>query len=246
MARIIIGLAIATLAFAPTADAEEQGPSGSTAEQAGKADSPAVSSAPPVYQLPKVGKPRHRVGGGRRGPIEELPEIVALVPDHVGLTISAQPTLYWYLSEGAKGDMRFELTLIDEESIDPLVEKRMSAPSTPGLQRIRLEDYGVKLETGQEYEWYVDLVPNEDQRSQDVVSSGWIERVAAPDGISDRLASADPAAARALYGEAGLWYDVLDASYQLARKNPDNAAHRQQLAALLQQIGLPETAIATD
>ena len=35
------------------------------------------------------------------------PEIYTLVPDHVGYSASAQPVLYWYLSEKASSDVFF-------------------------------------------------------------------------------------------------------------------------------------------
>ena len=199
-----------------------------------------VSAAPPLYQLPKVGKPTGRVGGGRRGGFSALPEVYTLVPDHVGYSASAQPVLYWYLSEKAKGDVLFELTLIDETSISPLLDRRMSEPTKPGLQRVDLSKLGVKLKPGEEYQWSISLVPDPKDRSKDLVSSGWIEVVAPPDGMKDRLAAAGPAGAASVYGEAGLWYDTLDAT--MAQADRGDARAKVQLAGLLKQVGLPEDA----
>src|SRR5262245_47804164 len=79
------------------------------------APKPAESAAPaPVYRLPKVGTPRGRIGGGRRGPILGDAEIQALVPDHVGQTTAAQPDLYWYLARPVQGEVAFEVTVVDE------------------------------------------------------------------------------------------------------------------------------------
>ena len=62
------------------------------AEDEKKAKTPDVSARPPAsYTLPKVGKARGRVGGGRRG-TGSLPDVYALVPDHVGYTTSTSPT----------------------------------------------------------------------------------------------------------------------------------------------------------
>jgi hypothetical protein len=199
-----------------------------------------VSAAPPLYQLPKVGKPTGRVGGGRRGGVHALPEVYALVPDHVGYSTSAQPVLYWYLSEKARGDVVFEVTLIDESSISPLVDRRLSAPSQPGLQRVELSKLGVKLKRGEEYQWSISLVPDPKDRSKDLVSSGWIEVVSPPAGMQDRLAAAGPAGAASVYGEAGLWYDTLDAT--MAQADRGDAQAQGQLAGLLKQVGLPEEA----
>ena len=204
---------------------------------------PAVSAAPPpVYQLPKVGKPRGRIGGGRRGAIGAVAELHALVPDHVGQTASAQPSLYWYLAEPAAGDIVFELTLIDSTSIDPLVDVRLDRPTRAGLQRVRLADLGISLEPGQEYQWSIAAVPDPEDHSKDIVASGWIERVAAPEGIQAQLNAAGPDGAASVYGASGLWYETLDAACERVRSHPESAAYRQQLAALLAQVGLPPDA----
>lgn len=199
-----------------------------------------VSAAPPIYQLPKVGKPTGRVGGGRRGGFAAFPEVYAIVPDHVGYTTSSQPVLYWYLSEKAHGNVRFELTLIDQESIEPLLDTAFSPPTRAGLQRISLADHGVKLRPGEEYQWSVSLVPDPKDRSKDMVTSGWIEVVPKPAGFEDDLAAAGPDGAAAVYGSAGLWYDTLDATMAQVEKGDEQA--RSQLSGLLTEIGLPTTA----
>jgi len=66
--------------------------------------------------------------------------------------------------------------------------------------------------------------------------------VPAPEGMQERLGAAGPDGAAAVYGAAGLWYDTLDAAYERVRANPDAPTYRQQLAALLEQVGLPADA----
>jgi hypothetical protein len=201
-----------------------------------------VAAAPPVYKLPKVGKPTGRVGGGRRGASSDLPQIYALVPDHVGYTTSEQPILYWYLSERAQGQLKFELTLIDERSVDPLIDEQFPAPETPGLQSIRLAEHGVKLRPGEEYQWSVSLVPDPTDHSKDIVSSGWIERVPEPAELPAKLAAAGPDRAALIYGEEGLWYDTVAVACDQMAQHPDDERFRQQLASLLTQVGLSDAA----
>ena len=52
-----------------------------------------------IYTPPKKPTPRARVGGTLRGTEGNEPELVALVPDHVGMTVKQTPTLNWYLSK---------------------------------------------------------------------------------------------------------------------------------------------------
>ncbi len=191
-----------------------------------------------LYKLPAVGKPRRRIGGGRRGPAVDLPDVFVLAPDHVGLTISEKPQLYWYLSHPALAEVSFELTLVDEESIRPVVDARLETPLVPGLQKIALADYGVRLLPGQEYQWSVALVVGAAEPSQNVLSSGWIERVPAPEGLDLALADAPREQHAALYGGAGLWYDLLGS---LFARLPDESA-RADLERVLAGAGLPAKA----
>lgn len=235
MLRVAIASVVVVFGLTPGAAVAADEPAGGSAPPAADAS----ASPAPVYQLPKVGKPRGRIGGGRRGPIGDVAEIEALVPDHVGQTASAQPNLYWYLSGPVPGDVVLELTLVDDKSIDPLVDRRIARPAGPGLQRVRLSDLGVSLEPGQEYQWSVAIVPDPRDHSKDVVASGWVQRVAASDALAKQLDAAGPGGAAAVYGEAGLWYDMLDAAFERLRTAPDSSTYREQVAAVLEQAGLP-------
>src|SRR5690348_10107472 len=83
-------------------------------------DSQQDDSQPFIYTPPKKPTPRARVGGTLRGTEGTEPELVALVPDHVGLTIKQTPTLNWYLSKPTTYALRF--TLNDTQKVVPLYE----------------------------------------------------------------------------------------------------------------------------
>ena len=53
----------------------------------------------PVYHPPQRGAPAGRVAGGSRSAEDDLPLLSALAPNHTGLSVHAQPTLYWYLTQ---------------------------------------------------------------------------------------------------------------------------------------------------
>jgi hypothetical protein len=174
-----------------------------------------------VYVPPLRGKPRARVGGGVRSGNAASPMIYTLAPDHIGQTVSAQPSFFWLLRGELSNDVAFVFTLIDDAHIDPLVEAELPRPLGEGIQRIDLSGYGVRLEPGTEYEWSVALVVNAESRSNDVVAVGWIDRVEPPVGLG---ASPD---AR-VFAANGLWYDALAAA-------ADDSSLRD---ALLRDVGL--------
>jgi hypothetical protein len=197
----------------------------------------------PVFVPPKRGAPKTRVGGATRGTrAPGTPSIQALVPEDGGLTVDAQPVLYWYLSEATQG--RIDLTIIDEASVAPLLETTIQGPLAPGFHPIRLADHQISLAPGINYVWFVSLVPDADRRSNDVIAGGGIERVAPSDPLREKLAAAQAPSRGMLLAEAGIWYDALDAVSREVEASPRDSQARSARAALLEQVGFAEIARA--
>src|SRR5262245_52085011 len=89
----------------------------------------------PEYVPPSRGAPSGRVGGGTRG-LRVLP-LAALAPDHTGLTISAQPALYYFLPSAS--GVRVAVRPAADPSAKPLVEKDLAPPAKTGIQRLDLK-----------------------------------------------------------------------------------------------------------
>lgn len=200
----------------------------------------ATSDRMPVYKPPRRGAPAGRLAGGTRGAEDPMPFLCVLSPDHVGLTVQAQPSLYWFISELPTSPIEF--TIIHSWGIQPLLETRLSLPVQPGVQIIHLADYDIRLQPGKQYKWYVALVPDSERRSKDIVTGGLIERRELSQALRSRLKKANKKEAIYIYAEAGIWYDALSSVSELIEVSPDNLAFRKQRASLLKQVGLPEIA----
>lgn len=195
----------------------------------------------PTYKPPLRGAPASRVGGGSRGADSgAAPQIAVLAPDHTGYTTQEQPNLYWYLSKPVA--TRLEITVINDQSIQPLLEKKLEIPTQAGIQRLSLKELGVRLDSGIEYRWFVGLVTDPQQRSNDIIASGTIQRNEATPALREKLAKADKQAVPFVYAEEGYWYDAIASISELIAANPKDASLRQQRAALLEQAGLDEPA----
>ena len=197
--------------------------------------------AVPQYKPRKESTPRARIGGGPRGE-GEASLIVALVPDHVGLTLKAQPSLCWYLAQETSRPMTF--TLFDPRVVRPVLEIRLPSPASKGVHCLQLKDHGVSLEHGQQYRWAITIVLDPEQPSGDIISGGMIERIPFNEGCSLGLPCTRACAQETVYryAEAGLWYDAMSCLHQLIEAAPDDPALRINRAALLKQIDLPEVA----
>lgn len=193
-----------------------------------------------VYKPPLRGAPAVRIDGGSRGRGVSLICLNVLAPDHTGLTVQEQPSLYWFQSEPAA--VPFELTLIVDKKAQPVLQVKLPDARRAGIQRLRLSDYHVTLSPGIEYEWVIALVVDPESRSKDVVASSYIQRVNPSGGLSARLAAASKADWPSIYAEEGIWYDALEALSDLIEAQPDNASWRADQAALLQQAGVTNAA----
>lgn len=219
---------------------EEQKEKASPKGTASQEQKPASPVSTPVYQPPLRGAPGGRVGGGTRGIGDELITLLVLAPNHVGLTVQEQPTLYWYLSKPT--NLPIEVTVIEDQAISPLLEKRISVPIQAGINRIRLADDGASLSLGKQYRWFVAAIPATDRRSQDMIAGGIIERIDVPEGLRVKLSQAGKQNTPQIYAESGIWYDTILAISELIEGNPEDRVLRRQRAALLEQVGLSEVA----
>jgi len=193
-----------------------------------------------AYKPPMRGAPAARIGGGTRGIGDMTLVLVVLAPDHTGLTTKEQPTLYWYASEPVPA--KLEVTLINDEDIDPALEEVIATPGKAGIQSIDLAKTGAKLEVGKEYRWFVTVVADPGQRSNDVVASGTIQRITPSEELKSEIAGADENALAGIYAREGVWYDAIDALTRMIDKSPGDSGLQQQRTALLEQVGLQSAA----
>jgi hypothetical protein len=163
--------------------------------------------------------------------------ISVLAPDHIGLTVHEQPTLYWFISETVTTPIEVEVTLIEEHAVKPIMKQKLSPPVGPGIQRVNLSEHDVHLMPGARYEWSVALVSDPKRRSLDIVASGGIERV---DSSNDPTDATPKREAPKAYAEAGLWYDTIMSVSDLIAESPTDHTLREQRATLLDTAGLKE------
>lgn len=198
-----------------------------------------------MHYKPPMGRdlPVNREGIGTRGTKDNKNIYLAvLVPNHLALTTKSQPSLFWYLSQPVSS--RIELTINDEESVEPVLEKSLDKRDKYGIQHIGLSDYNISLKQGVEYQWFVTIVPDPEQRSKDITAMGMLKYIEPSKEIEDKLAKARGIEIPATYAEEGLWYDALTALCELINKNPDDKALCNERIFLLEQIGLRTVADA--
>jgi len=196
------------------------------------------TSQVPIYKPPLRGTPKTSSGGTSRSMASSELILQVLASEHTGLTSSAQPTLYWYISKAVTKPLEF--TLSDENNPHWFVERSLPAPNKPGIYRVQLSDYDLK--PGVEYKWSVSSVTDPTKRSEDISTSGTIKRITSEATTSAKLMNASKQQQPFIYAEAGLWYDAIAALSELIDAKPEDKTLREQRAALLTQVGLQKVA----
>jgi Domain of Unknown Function (DUF928) len=193
----------------------------------------------PVYKPPSRGVPGGRVGGASRGTPNAtvpLPMIDLLAPDgHAGLTTSATPTLYFFVSQPVTWPT--QLTISAATRPNPLIEVDIPSPRAAGIYSVRTADYRVRLEPGVLYTWSVSAKLDPKSRSRDIVASASLLRTASDPALEGALGTAPPSRRVGLLAQAGLWYDAVAAAAETAALDRHTA-----LDSLMTQVGLAEPA----
>lgn len=206
-----------------------------------------LSYALPSWGRPVAGLPGRRVGGGTRGEcVAEGKQFTALVPtSNLGKTTSPYPNLYFYLpTDSTPSKLEFVL----RDSADRLVyETVISASQRSGIMVLDLASFAPDLPPlaeGARYQWYLSMLCDPQNRAQDVVLEGWLERSAPSAQLAQSLKQASQSEEASLYWQAGFWLDALDVIAGLRAEAATQPTLFQQWSALLNAVDLG--AIATE
>lgn len=237
MKRPLIIAVMMTLAVAAAGAAHAQNPPDAPSPP----DKPADVAPPPVYKPPLRGAPGGRVGGASRAAVHistPLPEIELLAPaDHAGVTVSATPTLYYFVSRPVTSPTQFTISAPMQPT--PVLEVTIPSPRAAGIYALRTADYRVRLRPGVVYTWSVSIVLDPRAWSRNIVASGTVVFDPTADPAADAsaaLALAPPRRA-ALYAGAGVWYDAVTAAAE-----GQSLDRHAALDALIKEVGLTQAA----
>ena len=192
------------------------------------------------YIPPLRGAPSRRIGGATRNLTANVDYLAVIAPLESGLTIQSTPRLYWYLPEGT--DAPVEITVLHPNEIEPRIEIRIQGPVSSGMHQLSLAEHGVELETGVAYEWHVAVVPNESERSADIVSSGSVMRAPESPQLESRIVGKGELEKATILAAEGIWYDAIDVLVSGLERDKDNSGLREGFTSLLRQVGLDRIA----
>lgn len=173
-----------------------------------------------LFQPVDRGAPDNTSDGGTRGDSVLPGDLQLLVPPSaMPLTLSAQPTFFAYIPHLPAQAVKFTLYRHDADQFTDaqlVHEVQMPMPNQAGIIRFTLpEDEQVTLEPDQLYHWYVSIVVDPQDASNNIVADSWIQRLSETDPMALGLGqSVGNGKTPADYAQAGLWYEALTQQVQ--------------------------------
>jgi Domain of Unknown Function (DUF928) len=235
----LLGVLLPAISIAPIGGAQAQ-------EIIRLADSYAarIGFVPPADD----GTPRSTRSGASRTLISSTCGALPLLPESgLSLTTDEQLSLYTYFAKGST----VSNVILNVKSADQseYYETSVSLPADKfvengGVIEIKVDDALPALKTGEEYSWSMVLVCDGQLRPRpdSPVLTGAVERV---EPVLAAQAADMPLAEQAkMYGEAGLWHDLLSTLALMRIENPNDAQSVEHWSEVLKSVGLDDVAEA--
>ncbi len=191
------------------------------------------------------GAPGKTVGGAQRGDrvgcLSSNPSLTALTPDNnVVTTVSAHPTLFWYVPQTQAKSAQFEVT--DTSNGNEVYKTTVAVKGTPGIVKLSIPR-DVSLEIGKKYKWEFSLICNPENGPEVRYVQGLIERTELNWEEKMKLAAAtEPLKKAEVYAKAKIWQETLSLVAQLRDERPNDSRVRNAWLGLLTSVKLEEIA----
>jgi hypothetical protein len=226
-------IAISLVLVANISNAADQTQIGKNSRAVQPGTRPAVIYKAPLHDDTGTGET-----GSTRITDGKAAEILLLVPEHIGLTTQAQPTLYWYTHNPMA--VSFKLFMNKEDGIDTLLEIRTGNNKVAGIQQLDLGDHKISLQPEVTYQWTVTTVTENASELTGVIANGLIERFEPGEGLTHRIERSEGIDLVTVYAYEGIWYDALETISSMIEKSPKDQSLVTIRASLLDQVGLGE------
>jgi hypothetical protein len=149
-------------------------------------------------------------------PIKTLP---ILPQSNYGLTISSRPELPIFK---AKTSAKQILLSLESEDSKEVYQTFLPLPSEVGFVSINFPKDAPDLVANKKYKWTMAFICGKTLKPDSPIISGWIQHIPKSQLLTTKLKSASPVDRIVIYGENGIWYDMIKELNRLQKQNPSN------------------------
>jgi Domain of Unknown Function (DUF928) len=201
------------------------------------------SARPIVFKPPKDGAPKNTNGAATRDGKTCLSDssqtgklTVPILPrSHYGLTLSSRPEFLIYKIKTSAKQMLFSLKSEDGEQV---YQAFLPLPSETGVVSINMPDDAPELAANKKYKWTMAIICGKALRPDSPTIEGWIQYIPKSPALSAKLQASTPFDRIVVYGENGIWYDMVSSLNRLRHTSPENQTLKRAWEQLLQDNGL--------
>jgi hypothetical protein len=201
------------------------------------------------FKVPRIRASRNRYGGAARGSCSldqtSQLEMKTLLPDtNIGLTVAAQPTFFFLISNTSATEVKEAKFILlhenhEENRDDIIYQTTLPLSGKGGVMSVTLPPEAGALEVGKEYRWEAQVSCSGDgDESSNPHIDGSIKRVQPDAELARKLEKASPRDRVALYAKAGYWNSSLETLAKLRLANPNDQELKDDWQELLETVGL--------
>ncbi|MDJ0689446.1 MAG: DUF928 domain-containing protein [Xenococcaceae cyanobacterium MO_188.B32] len=187
---------------------------------------------------------KREAGANRSGAcVQDDNGLVALLPENnLAATTEAYPSIYAYFPSTSA--QYAEFALYEEGSNDLVYGILFKVTGRSSLVRVEMPNTATftPLQIGHKYYWYLSLICNVSDRSNDITVQGNFSRVDVSEELIQKLSSTPPQNYPSVYAEAGLWPETVASLLELNQDNRGNPKIQQDFSDLLRSVGLTSVA----
>ncbi|RCJ19896.1 hypothetical protein A6S26_03970 [Nostoc sp. ATCC 43529] len=192
-----------------------------------------------TFKPPKRGAPPVSAGGSTRSSscLGGKKLITPLIPPNkLGLTLGQRPTFFWHIPESSVKTAKFLLFADNDQTL--VYETSFTLPDKSGIVSFTLPDTAPPLAINKTYHWYMTIVCNTEDSSDNPIVDGWVERIKPELKLSEALAKANLGKLPTIYAEAGIWHEALSTLVQLRQTEPNNLKVRMDWRQFFKSVNL--------
>ncbi|MFP5273661.1 DUF928 domain-containing protein [Coleofasciculus sp.] len=154
------------------------------------------------------------------GTVQGLTGNKETVKEHPTLTVSEHPTFFVYVPETSAKTATFILT--DSDVTELVYYTTIDLPETPGIISIKVPTDKDSLEIDRVYKWTLSLQCNSAGADGNPKVMGWIKRTQPNPSLAKDLDKVKPLELAALYGNYGVWHELLTTLVDLRQSHPED------------------------
>ncbi len=195
------------------------------------------------------GAPKDETTTGGRNPCPNVKiPLTALTPrKKLGLSVSKQPTLWFYVPYYSPNLQGIEFDLLDSENNRVYNSQRFQPQENQNFISIQIPS-SISLESNKDYQWALYVYCNPDNSSDHADFMGVFQVTEGNLSLNRELQKAKTLLQQvAAYANNGIWYDAVNTLTRLRCEQPKNAEIESEWISFLESVkGLEEISKVSD